>query len=319
MATTEERLAALETQLAKLTATTPTDYYMHAYSGEEIDEAVGRSLPGGEIDNLRPGVNLLDNWYFADPVNQRGVTSTANAAYGIDRWAGIYTVNGGIVFESSEEYMLQRFEDNIKETWNGQQMTFSCLTSDGLFSGSTFYEGNPSTQKYFFAGELHLAILVDGSVIIWAAHSNIKVLAAKLELGSVQTLAHQDEDGNWVLNDPPPNKALELAKCQRFYQVFRPVTLIGRASSAASSQFVLPLSAPMRITPSLSDTDGTNWRLQDASGNYISLTAVKTYSSGKNDGFQLLHAESNSLFTAGAIYSLIRLSSAGDFALDANL
>lgn len=44
--------------------------------------------------------------------------------------------------------------------------------------------------------------------------------AAKLELGSTQTLAHQDENGNWVLNDPPPNKALELAKCQRYYQLF---------------------------------------------------------------------------------------------------
>ena len=33
----------------------------------------------------------------------------------------------------------------------------------------------------------------------------------------VQTIAHQDASGNWVLNDPPPNKALELAKCQRYY------------------------------------------------------------------------------------------------------
>ena len=37
MATTEERLAALEAKMAQLTATTPTTYYTHQYSGEEID------------------------------------------------------------------------------------------------------------------------------------------------------------------------------------------------------------------------------------------------------------------------------------------
>ena len=82
MATTEERLAALEAKLAQLTATTPTTYYTHQYSGEEIDAAVGRALTGGALDTsvsnvskelgtfVRP--NLLDNWYFGRPVDQRG-------------------------------------------------------------------------------------------------------------------------------------------------------------------------------------------------------------------------------------------------------
>lgn len=81
MPTTEERLAALETKLAALTETTPTTYYEHQYSGEEIDAAVGRALTGGALDTsvtnvsnqlgtfVRP--NLLDNWYFGNPVDQR--------------------------------------------------------------------------------------------------------------------------------------------------------------------------------------------------------------------------------------------------------
>lgn len=40
----------------------------------------------------------------------------------------------------------------------------------------------------------------------------IKIEAAKLELGDRQTLAHQDADDNWVLNDPPPDKLIELIK-----------------------------------------------------------------------------------------------------------
>lgn len=75
MPTIEERLAALETKMSALTETTPTTYYEHQYSGEEIDNAVARALPNGAIDQavgtfVRP--NLLDNWYLGNPVDQRG-------------------------------------------------------------------------------------------------------------------------------------------------------------------------------------------------------------------------------------------------------
>ena len=30
--------------------------------------------------------NLLDNWYFADPINQRGETEYTGSGYSIDRW-----------------------------------------------------------------------------------------------------------------------------------------------------------------------------------------------------------------------------------------
>lgn len=74
MPTTEERLAALEKQMAAWMDQRPTTYYTHQYSGEEIDNAVSRALPDGAIDQsvgtfVRP--NLLDNWYFGNPVDQR--------------------------------------------------------------------------------------------------------------------------------------------------------------------------------------------------------------------------------------------------------
>ena len=59
--------------------------------------------------------------------------------------------------------------------------------------------------------------------IRFAAYSELNIgdyldiKAMKLELGPVQTLAHKEGD-TWVLNDPPPNKALELAKCQKYQQ-----------------------------------------------------------------------------------------------------
>ena len=42
------------------------------------------------------------------------------------------------------------------------------------------------------------------------------IVAAKLELGPFQTLAHK-EGSKWVPNDPQPNYATELAKCQRYF------------------------------------------------------------------------------------------------------
>lgn len=82
MPTIEERLAALEKRMAAWIDQQPTTYYTHQYSGEEIDAAVGRALTGGALDTsvtnignqlgtfVRP--NLLDNWYFGRPVDQRG-------------------------------------------------------------------------------------------------------------------------------------------------------------------------------------------------------------------------------------------------------
>ena len=39
------------------------------------------------VVGVRSNPNLLDNWYFADPINQRGQTEyTENEQYTIDRW-----------------------------------------------------------------------------------------------------------------------------------------------------------------------------------------------------------------------------------------
>ena len=48
--------------------------------------------------------------------------------------------------------------------------------------------------------------------------SQIKVYGAKLELGSDQTIAHQ-ENGEWVLNEIP-DYGEQLARCQRYFQLY---------------------------------------------------------------------------------------------------
>ena len=48
-----------------------------------------------------------------------------------------------------------------------------------------------------------------------AASASAKFKAAKLEFGPTQTLAYQDEEGNWQLFETP-DYGEELAKCQRY-------------------------------------------------------------------------------------------------------
>lgn len=171
--------------------------------------------------------NLLDNWYFIDPINQKGKTEYTGAGYMIDRWymtQGILTISDdGIILNNSadavnEQWLDQRLEIDYRHT---STMTLSvyiseisgkialCLSDGGIFIEVT------TPGVYQITGIMSGS----GSAVKLIVHpsSVVKIKAIKLELGPVQTLAHKDASGNWVLNDPPPNKALELEKCKRYY------------------------------------------------------------------------------------------------------
>lgn len=80
-----------------------------------------------------------------------------------------------------------------------------------------------------------------------------KILAAKLELGPTQTLAHREGD-KWVLNEVP-NYGEQLRRCQRYYyQVhYAQYETIGFAYDGPEYAFIiLPLPTEMRgATPTL--------------------------------------------------------------------
>lgn len=252
MATTEERLAALEAKLAALTATTPTEYYTHQYSGEEIDAAVGRAVSGGALDTsvtnvsnqlgtfVRP--NLLDNWYFGRPVNQRGKTEYAGDGYTIDRWkhgntntTKLLITDESVVVSvianltSSSKRTLHQIVDNVKQ-FIGKVLTVSFLVDD--VKGSEFsvgwraVVGSQVQTKYISVNapgmysvtfnvpndttELLANVISEGATVI---DDYVSIKAAKLELGSTQTLAHREGD-KWVLNEVP-DYGEQLRRCLR--------------------------------------------------------------------------------------------------------
>jgi len=208
--------------------------------------------------------NLLDNWYFADPVNQRGQAEYIGAGYTIDRWitfeGGKVTVTDGGLKMSSENSPHNRI--NFAQILENKPM------DDGIYTLSVLYNGNQLSAR---SGKLAVNSVAPvagfgyarfyntnmGFIVEFVCNienSETVVNAVKLELGTIQTLAHQDASGNWVLSDPPPDPALELAKCQRYQfvignRLLAPFgTFVSRASGRASAFIPLPT---MRAAPTV--------------------------------------------------------------------
>ena len=175
--------------------------------------------------------NLLDNWYFANSVNQRGQTEYSVQGHNIDRWIFIgglkitITKNGIKISNASKTdygFFIQRLESKRFES--EKIITLSVLANSNLYSVSDTLlfasdDSNPvgccSTVTPF--GKLRMYSFKNSTefTIDIAPGQEVLLQAAKLELGSFQTLAHK-EGSKWVLNEIP-DYATELAKCQRYF------------------------------------------------------------------------------------------------------
>ena len=164
--------------------------------------------------------NFLRNWYFAKAVNQRGISvSTANT-YGIDGWityGGTHTVSDGYI-EIPQNGVMSQLLENYSEL-NGMEMTASVLTADGtLYTGTAVVDLSASTIFQSVTGFM-LYLTSAGIFQFYSSAASLKAVAAKLETGNKQTLAHQDANGKWVVNEIPIYGE-ELLKCQRYLQLY---------------------------------------------------------------------------------------------------
>lgn len=267
--------------------------------GKLADEQIPSLEKMGAVDYIKnlpfTRKNLLDNWYFADPIDQRGgyvvppgiayyenvgdathigltdtyytaksdssgsysitvngatyyvspsnvVCGYTGAGYTIDRWAfsGLSNAPATVLIESDCVRLLaaNSFRQPIENPYRfaGKKLTLSMLIggvttgagSIGFVVDDAWIASTPlptTTQKTLISVTADIPSGLN-TLKAWyygGEGTDYRVYAAKLELGSTQTLARNigtEEQPNWVLNDPPPNKALELAKCQRYYQLF---------------------------------------------------------------------------------------------------
>lgn len=187
--------------------------------------------PGGASSNQ----NLIHNWYFVNPINQRGQTEYTGNGYGIDRWAmassvaSVSTADDGVTLDNTAGTGNSWFQQFIGCDVTDKIVTISLLLADGTFwsaSGVASAENGVRSPLVsisasgVFSGQLYVEKVSVANVnathkvaISTPAGISNTIVAIKLELGDTQTLAHQDDGGTWVLNDPPPDKGMELLKC----------------------------------------------------------------------------------------------------------
>ena len=195
------------------------------HTAQQIDDATAMAL---QLSNP----NLLDNWYFGNPVNQRNVSGAIDAVgYFLDRWK---LVSGSVTI-GSNGITLNGTIAQILETAVGTDVTASALTTEGVVVAS--YDNNSKTISLTGTGQTFVA--------------------AKLELGSQQTLAHQ-ENGVWVLNEIP-DYGEQLRRCQRYFfrlQLGYGYDSIGTgfANSTTGCRIPLPVPVPFRTVPSVTST-----------------------------------------------------------------
>ena len=277
--------------------------------------------------------NLLDNCYFGNPVNQRGQMSYTAAGYGIDRWrigsAGTLTIEDGYITFASSDATLRNIEQ-VLETLEVGKYTISLLAENaagtnliiGLVSG--FTSATISTnEKQVVSLTFDVTTKTSGTVYIQTGNSQIKLYAAKLELGSQQTLAHRDADGNWVLNEIP-DYGEQLARCQRHQlrvgykedSIYSPVLATGVAVSSASIRALIPTPVTMRENPVISFFGSDTISTIHAIGNGVSLTPTAIDARVNSNGIFLNLTVSGA--TVNETYA-ITLDHARGLMLNANL
>ena len=220
-----------------------------------ISEALTK-IPTTSGGGVNP--NLLDNWYFGRPVNQRGQTEYTGDKYTVDRWhltsdGALTVVDGGIRLTSGA--LFEPLEYELSSFLKGKTVTYSFFFADNtLVTKSAVIPSTWGTWDGLIEiGDIQLIGLESGKRI-WARYSSTTTaVAAKLELGSVQTLAHKENE-KWVLNEIP-DFGEQLARCQRYYRRWtgadnKPLGVAVRRESKLL-ELVFSLDTAMRVAPSL--------------------------------------------------------------------
>lgn len=177
--------------------------------------------------------NILHNWDFRNPVNQRGQTTYNTSLYTIDRWVtsnlvtNVDLTSDGLSINCTGSYggIRQIIENGYLLA--GKQITLSANGKNTSVSGymtcqlriyrdgSTFWNSDPvniTTTDFVIISATSVVpdlIPTDQVVVIIVGPNNpvsAVVQSVKLEVGSASTLA----------NDPPMDFGKELSVCQRY-------------------------------------------------------------------------------------------------------
>lgn len=241
--------------LINLTADTVTEETL--LEGETAHDASGNLITGKFVP-YNP--NLLINPDFS--INQRGQTEYTGGGYTADMWhhsgTGVVTINNGIQLSATTPSVIAQKIENPAQL-AGKIVTISAMFStnasrcilrlrvNGSWTGYEMVTGDVGCVSTTLTLPDDIDTLSFELGTTSEGITNWDISRVKLELGNIQTLARQDDEGNWVIIDPPPNPALELAKCQRYYL---PLSQYTRYNHGLINEnvidFNIPIPSPLR-------------------------------------------------------------------------
>ena len=239
-----------------------------------------------DIKNVQTGENLLLNWDFRKPVNQRGISGAWGSGYGLDMWKS-QGESGAIVNEGSLTLTTSQIQQSLEQyaaeyIHNGEVHTASILFEDGTVHSGQLTPSAASDATITINGVI-VKVANGGGGVGWKwfclkAESGTKTIkAVKLELGSVSTLAM----------DRCMDYGAELLKCQRYFVRYGGITNAsihigwGMSPSATGANCTVSLPCKMRISsPTISITGSVALRYGatdsevSAASTYVQLANV---------------------------------------------
>lgn len=238
--------------------------HISAVSLVQKDDLVALGLLAQE---RAPNRNLLLNWDFRNPVNQRGQSVyEASGQYNVDRWR-CWGSNGDVRVEVLSEgirvggtkhvEILQHIDPELAKGLRGKQVTLSAhieskthvelyLWNQSLGSASIYSAYPAGAGVVSVTGIIPQDYPMPMYFVVSTVDSDFIVHSVKLELGPTSTLA----------NDPPANYGEQLALCQRYYQRIKagkvsPLNLgYAKAINAQTAELILRLQS-MRGVPTI--------------------------------------------------------------------
>lgn len=318
------------------------DTYTSQFSGEEIDAALraaqiisgadtpaelrkkleirGDTIPVSATDptpvsealtasggGVNP--NLLDNWYFGRPVNQRGQTEyTTGGVYTLDRWWMQYDttlsiVDGGIKIGGKWD-VYQYFENTLPNATYTLSLLYRDRTGSDplrLIAGNRTDGDLAQTESKDASGILSVTFSTATANKVnfgftGSTDNSAIIIAIKLELGDTQTLAHK-ENGVWVLNEIP-DYGEQLRRCQWYCRVYKagttlPCLAYPRPDGGWYASAGIPTNG-MRTIPTNNLGDGKKVAITDLDGADATHDDMSMTNWGQNENMLCLRISGGS-------------------------
>ncbi len=245
---------------------------------DAVDVLEGRVLRVADclpFEIVQSNTNLLPNWCFANPINQREKTAYEGPGPIFDRYrtyasdARVTLSLDGVHISSKTNPRMYCLMDDLSKYRKNTVFTFSVLCNNKVEKITfdllhTTEKTNDTISIAFNHKDLPYPGFLIGTML------NYPIAAAKLEKGTEQTLARKIGD-QWVLNDPPPDPTLELLKCQRYqcvipFGVGQPISNV-IVDGNGSAYFPIYLPVQMRLDIAKIEIQG-NLRTHIAGGGY---------------------------------------------------